>query len=181
MKRILTILFLLLFSSLSNAQHSDRFLEIVNELKEVESKSDTIFYRNGEIRWINNLTTYQYDFKTYRTHSGKQIQYYKNGQIANKSILDKYGNTLSWNGFDRNGNKTIESITTEIDSNAESLTEFLESEEHLTFKRKNKYYKCSNKLEVCYLFKEGKILNGNKIGLWKTHSENGILKKEKTY
>jgi len=181
MKRLLTIIFLLLICNLSNAQHTDRFKKIVSELEEIESKPDTIFYGNGKVWWISTITTYNYNSENYSTHSGKQTQYYKNGQIASEVLLGKYGNIISWNSYDREGNKTFESITTEIDSNANNLTEFFDSDEHISFKRIEKYYKCSYKLQVCYLFKEGQTVNEKKVGLWKTYNENGELKKEKTY
>lgn len=181
MKRILTLIFLLLIFNLSNAQQSDRVNEIVNELKEVGSKPDTIFYKNGKIWWKSTLTTYEYNSETFTLYTGEQIQYYKNGNIANESIYDKYGNLLSWYGYDRDGNKMIESVTTEIDSNAENLIQFFESEKHITFKREVKYYKCSYKLGNYYLHKEGQTINGKKSGIWKIYNENGNLKKEKQY
>src|SRR5690554_1871339 len=159
MKRFLTIISLFLICNFSNAQHSDRFKKIVSELEEIESKPDTIFYVNGKIWWISTITTYKYNSENYSTHSGKQTQYYKNGQIASEVLLGKYGNIISWNSYDRDGNKTSESITTEIDSDANNLTEFFESDEHISFKRNEKYYKCSYKLQVCYLFKEGQTVN----------------------
>ncbi|WP_166962074.1 toxin-antitoxin system YwqK family antitoxin [Yeosuana marina] len=181
MKPFLTIIFLFLICNLSNAQYTDRFKKIVNELKEIESKPDTIFYGNGKIWWISTITTYKYKSENYSTHTGKQTQYYKNGQIASEVFLGKYGNILSWISYDQKGNKTSESITTEIDSNADNLTEFFDSDKHISFKRNDKYYKCSYKLQICYLFKEGQTVNGKKVGLWKTYTENGELKKEKNY
>ncbi|MGJ8593341.1 MAG: hypothetical protein ACSHXF_12380 [Aquaticitalea sp.] len=181
MKRFLTTIFLLLICNLSNAQHTNRFNKLVDELKEIESKPDTIFYDNGKIWWISTITTYAYNSENYSTHKGKQTQYYKNGQIASEVLLGKYGNILSWNSYDRDGNKTSESVTTEIDSNAKNLTDFFENDKHISFKRNVKYYKCSYKLQICYLFKEGQTVNGKKIGLWKTYTENGELKREKTY
>jgi hypothetical protein len=63
-------------------------------------------------------------------------------------MYDMYGNPIILKfGYDRDGNKTIESVTIEIDSNAENLIEFFESEKHITFKREIKYYKCS--LKTC--------------------------------
>lgn len=179
MKRFLTILFLLLICNLSNAQHTDRFKKIVSEIEEIESKPDTIFYKNGKIWWINTVTTYRYNLENYSTYSGKQIQYYKNGQIASEAFLGKFGNILSWNSYDRKGNKKTESITTEIDSNADNPTEFFHSDKHLIFKRNVKYFKYSYKLQICYLFKEGQTLNGKSVGLWKTYNEKGELTKEK--
>ncbi|MBJ6367511.1 hypothetical protein [Snuella sedimenti] len=103
------------------------------------------------------------------------IQYYKNGQIANQYSLDNYGNIKSVKRFDRKGNKTLEYVTTEIDTNAKSLNEFLESQDHMSFKTYNTIYKCSNKLGAYYLYKEGQRINDKKNGVWTTYYENGAF------
>ncbi|WP_281847079.1 hypothetical protein [Olleya namhaensis] len=141
MKHFLVIIILLSYN-LTIAQHSERLEEILSELKEVDSKADTIHYGNGKAWWISTLTTYEYNTEKYSTYSGKQVQFYKNEQIASETLMDKYGNILSWKGFDRLGNKTIESLTTEIDSDASDLNEFFDSEKHISFKRHVKLYKC---------------------------------------
>lgn len=179
MKRFLSIIFLLLIYNLSNAQHTDKLKKILNELNEIDSKPDTIFYGNGKVWWVGTITTFKYKSKNYSTNSGKLTEYYKNGEIASEVLLGKYGYILSSNSYDRKGNKTHESITTEIDTNAKTLNEFFESEKHISFKRYLKYYKYSYKYGICYLYKEGNSVNGKKSGLWKTYTENGELKKEK--
>ncbi|MBP1841724.1 hypothetical protein [Formosa algae] len=181
MKRNFSIIFLVLIWNLCHSQHSERFLELVNDLEEISCKTDTTYYKNGNINWIICWTTYIYNSEEYSTGTGRMIHYYKNGQIASESYLGKYGNTLSWNGFDRNGNKTIESVTTEIDSDAKNLNEFFDSPAETKFKRYNRLYKCSGKLGNCYLYKEGKRVNGKKNGIWTTYYANGEIKKEKEY
>lgn len=181
MKRFLIIIFLFFICNSSNAQHTDKFKKIVSELEEIESKADTIFYRNGKIWWTSTIVTYCYNSEKYSTYTGKQTQYYKNYQIASEIQLDKYGNIISWNSFDRDGNKTSEFVTTEIDSSAKNMMEFFNSDKHISFKRIEKTYKCSYKLQVCYLFKEGQTVNEKKTGLWKTYDEYGKLKREKIY
>ncbi|QHI38021.1 hypothetical protein IMCC3317_34040 [Kordia antarctica] len=181
MKRNLTIIFFVLIYNICNSQHSERFLEFVKDLKEIGCKTDTTYYKNGNIRWIESWITYEYNSEEYSTGSGRQVQYYKNGQLANESYLDKYGNILSWKGFDRNGNKTIESVTTEIDSDAESLTELFNSTTDTKFKRYNRLYKCLRKSGNCYLHKEGERVNGKKKGVWTTYYDNGKIKKKKEY
>ncbi|WP_406685560.1 hypothetical protein N1F78_07540 [Seonamhaeicola sp. MEBiC1930] len=181
MKRNFLVIFLVLIWNLSSSQHSDRFLELVKDLEKIRCKTDTTYYKNGNIWWITCWTTYKYNSEEYSIGTGKMIQYYKNGQIANETYMDKYGNILSWNGFDRNGNKSIESVTTKIDSDAENLKEFFDSPLYIKFNRYNRLYKCSGKLGVCYLFKEGIRVNGKKSGLWITYNHNGEIKKEKKH
>jgi len=109
------------------------------------------------------------------------IQYYKSGQIANEYFLDEYGNIKSMKAFDRNGNKTKESVTTEIDSKAKSLDEFFESQNHMNFKTYTLLYKYSKKLGIWYLYKEGNWVNNKKKGIWISYYDNEEIKKEKEF
>ncbi len=181
MKSILTIIIIILIGHSSNAQHTTRFLEIVKDLEQVSCKTDTTYYKNGKIWWTSCWTTYEYNSENYSTRTGRIVQYYKSGQIANEYYLDNYGNIKSMMGFDRKGNKTTESVTSEIDSNAKSLNEFFESQDHMTFTTFNPIYRCSKKLGTYYLYKEGQRVNDKKNGVWTTYYENGEIKKEKVY
>lgn len=181
MKNALTVIIIILVSYLSNAQHTTRFLKIVKDLEQVSCQMDTTYYKNGKVCWTSCWTTYEYNSERYSTRIGRMVQYYKSGQIANEYFLDNYGNIKSMKGFNRNGNKTVEYITTEIDTNAISLDEFFESQDHMTFKTYIPTYRCSKKLGTYYLYKEGSRVNGKKKGIWKTYYENGEVKKEKVY
>lgn len=181
MKNIVIFLIIILISCSSHAQHTERFLEIVKDLNQVSCKTDTIFYKNSKVWWTTCWTTYEYNSENYSTRTGKMVQYYKSGQIANEYCLDNYGNIKLMKGFDRKGNKTVESVTTIIDSNAKSLNEFFESQNHMIFKTFTAIYRCSRKLRTNYLHKEGQWINGKKDGIWTTYYENGEIKKEKIY
>ncbi len=181
MKSILTVIVLILIGHFSNAQHTTRFLEIVKDLEYVSCKIDTTYYKNGKVWWTTCWTTYEYNSENYSTRTGRMVQYYKSGQIANEYCLDNYGNIKSMKGFDRKGNKTVEYVIIEIDTNAKSLNEFFKSQDHMNFKTYNTIYKCSNKLGTYYLYKEGQRVNDKKKGVWKTYYEKGEIKKEKVY
>jgi len=99
----------------------------------------------------------------------------------NEFIYDKFGNVLKWSTYDKDNNLIYESITTFIDTNAANAIGFLKDGKHLREAHYSKYYKCSYKLGVCYLYKEGERVNGKKNGTWKSYSTNGTLKKEKVY
>ncbi|MFD0991569.1 hypothetical protein ACFQ1R_15835 [Mariniflexile jejuense] len=181
MKRNFTIIFLVLISTLCNSQHSERFLELVKDLEQITCKTDTTYYKNGNVWWTTCWTTYEYNSEKYSTRTGKMVQYYKSGQIANEYSLDNYGNIKSRKNFDRKGNKTLESVTIEIDSNAKSMDEFFDSQNHMTFKTYTAIYRCSKKLGTYYLYKEGQWINGKKNGVWTTYDDNEEVKKEKEY
>jgi len=179
--RLSLIILLILFTSFNYGQHSDRYNQLVKDLKKIGSTTDTIYYKNGNIEWITTQTTYEYDSVLYRNYTGKQIHYYKNGQIISETLKDDYGNILNLRWYDRDGNKTYESILIEIDTRANSISEFFYGKNLWDFKRYDKEYKCSYKFDVCYLFREGLRINKKKKGLWKTYNADGTLKKEKEY
>ncbi|MDO5981764.1 hypothetical protein [Flavivirga spongiicola] len=181
MKSILAIIILLLIGYSSYAQHTDRFLELVKNLEQVSCKKDTVFYKNRNVWWTMCWTTYEHDSEKYSTRTGEMVQYYKNGQIAHQYFLDNYGNMKTMKVFDRKGNKVEEYVTTKIDSNAKTLIEFFESQDHMKFNTWTSIYRCSSKLGIPYLYKEGLRVNGNKNGVWTTYYDNGEIKKEKEY
>ncbi len=181
MKRNFTIIFLLLIWNLSSSQHSDRFLELVKDLEKVSCKTDTTYYKNGNIWWTMCSTNYIYNSEKYWAKTGKMVQYYKNGQIAHEYCFDNYGNMKTLKVFDRKGNKLEEHVTTEIDSKAKSLNEFFESQDHISDKTYSQFYRCSSKNGIYFLYKEGLRVNGNRNDVWTTYFENGEKKKEKKY
>ncbi|WP_406684364.1 hypothetical protein N1F78_01135 [Seonamhaeicola sp. MEBiC1930] len=181
MKSILNIIILTLISYSSNAQHTVRFLNLVKDLEQVSCQKDTIFYKNGNIRWTMCSTNYKHNSEKFWAKTGKMVQYYKNGQIAHEYFFDNYGNLKRIKIFDRKGNKVEEYLTTEIDSNAKSLNDFFESQDHISDKTYTQFYRCSNKNGIYFLFKEGLRVNGKKKGVWTTYFENGEVKKEKEY
>ena len=181
MKRNFSIIFLLLIWNLSSSQHSDRFLELVKDLQKISCKTDTTYYKNDNIWWTMCWTTYEHNSEKYWARTGEMVQYYKNGQIAHKYFLDNYGNLKTMKVFDRKGNKVEEYITTKIDSNAKTLIEFFESQDHMKFNTWTSIYRCSSNLGVFYLYKEGLRVNGKKNGVWTTYYDNGEIKKEKEY
>lgn len=181
MKSILTILVIITSSNLSNAQYSTKVNEFIKDLVAIDSKSDTIFYNKGKIKWTSSYTTFRYKAEIYSTQTGKLTQYYKNGQIATEINLGKYGYILSLNSFDKKGNLISEATTVEIDTNAKNSQEFFQAEKHISIKRTIKKYKYTKKSATPYLYQEGQTINGKKIGLWKTYSITGDLEKKKTY
>lgn len=180
MKYITSILLLIIGLSL-NAQHSERFKELVSELKEIETKPDTLYYGNGNIWIVGTAITYEHNSEHYSNLTGKERQYFRNGKISVETELDKFGNILKWTTYDKDGYKIDEYITVSIDTKAKDLTEFLNSDKHFIYIRNEKFYRCSSKLGVMYLHKEGQTVNGKKVGKWKFYDENGELQKVKTY
>ncbi|KAA5821874.1 hypothetical protein FPF71_15315 [Algibacter amylolyticus] len=181
MKGVFTIIISFLIVHFSNAQHTARFLEFIKDLEVVSCEADTTFYKNGKVRRISCRTTYEYNSDNYSVGTGRIVQYYKNGHIANEYCLDNYGNIKRIEIFNRKGNKVEDYLTTEIDSNAKSLDEFLESHDHISYKTFSQFYRFSKKMETYFLYKEGQIVNGNKNGVWTTYYDNGEMKKEKKY
>jgi len=67
--RLSLIILLILFTSFNYGQHSDRYNQLVKDLKKIGSTTDTIYYKNGNIEWITTQTTYEYDSVLYRNYT----------------------------------------------------------------------------------------------------------------
>ncbi|KJD34157.1 hypothetical protein PK35_05380 [Tamlana nanhaiensis] len=181
MKSILIVIILALIGYSSNAQHTDRFVKLVKDLEQVSCKKDTMFYKNGTIKRVMCSTNYKYNSEKFWARTGKMIEFYKNGQIAQEYFLDNYGNLMRMKIFDRKGNKLEEYVTTEIDSNAKSLDDFFESNDHIVYKTFCQIYKYSKNSESYFLYEEGLRADTKKIGKWIKYYDNGKVKKENEF
>tara|TARA_R100000541_G_scaffold37258_1_gene45192 strand:+ start:100 stop:615 length:516 start_codon:yes stop_codon:yes gene_type:complete len=136
------------------SQHTQRFIELTKVLKKTESKTDTIFYRNGKPHFVNVRSTYEFDGGIAKNYTGKSNVYYRNGNIARETIQDDFGNYLNVKLFDKKGNLIQERITTEIDNRAENIDDYLEFKKFGDFKKTINYYKYSRKTKKWYKYKE---------------------------
>jgi len=165
--KLLSLLLITICCSLQ-AQQTERFNKLVKELEKVSVKTDTTLYRNGQIKSLNEQTIYTFDNKEYKTWTGEDIFYYKNGKLGRKSVKDDYGNFLNEKFYDRSGNIVEERITTEIDNRATSLIEYLQTcTSYLCLLGDNKktisYYKYSRKSKLRFLYKQESIEQRNGI------------------
>jgi antitoxin component YwqK of YwqJK toxin-antitoxin module len=126
-------------------------------------------------------TNYKHNSEKFWAKTGEMIQYYKNGQIAHEYFLDNYGNMKRMKIFDRKGNKVEEYLTMEIDSNAKSLNDFFESQNHISDKTFCQIYRYSKDTNSYFLYEEGQRVNSKKSGNWVTYYNNGKVKKEKKF
>ena len=173
--------YVFLISWCSSAQYSDRFQKLAKELQKVESRIDTLYYPNGSIWSIESYTIYAHDHRNVSYLSGRNIQYYRNGQVLNDILFDTYGIALTWSTYYRDGTKSSESSTYEIDTSAKDLKEFLETDGHINIKKNVIEYRCDNNTKTLYIYKKGVTYNGKKFGLWLTYHEDGTVKREKIY
>jgi len=181
MKIKFTSLILFLLSSVVFSQHTTRFLEVVKELKPIDSTLNSKMFNNGKLKEIGTIVTYELGDYDYKFYTGTQHVYYNNGQTKCEFKFDSFANLIYSKSFDRKGNLLEEYITSSIDSSAKNIDEFLNTYEHTTLVIKNKIYDYSHKYSKWYLYKEGVLKNLKKIGTWKFYSANGELTKTKIY
>ncbi|MFD0964700.1 hypothetical protein [Pseudofulvibacter geojedonensis] len=117
-------------------------------------EKDTTYYRNGQVKFLSERTTYKYNNQEFTNWTGKSILYYKNGVIARVTVQNDYGNFLNEKFYDRNGNLIEEWITTELDSRANNLNEYFSNKSLGDIKKIINYYKYSKKLSKYYIYKQ---------------------------
>lgn len=181
MKTKFTSLILFIFSSVVFSQHTTRFLEVVKDLKPIDSTLNSKMFNNGKLKEIGTIITYELGDYDYEFYTGTQHTYYNNGQTKCEVKYDSFGNLIYSKSFDRKGKLLEENITYSIDSSAKNIDEFLNEIEHTTIVTTNKIYYYSYKYSKWYLHREGMFENITKIGTWKFYSNDGELTKTKIY
>jgi hypothetical protein len=163
------------------AQHTERFKNLVKDLKPSSTEKVDIKYGNEVQKKTGTLHVYNHGGYTYSFYTGKVLDYYRKGTLVYEYIYDDYGISLSSKWFDSFDNVLRESKTLTIDTKAKNIEEFLNERNHLLITIHQKIYRFDTEKGEFYVKKEGQKLNGEKIGVWKTYFENGSLKKEKNY
>lgn len=162
-------------------QYSERFENLTSGLEVINSWQDTLYYKNGNIKEVFMLSTYDINDYRFELVTDSTTIYYKNGNIAYQYFLDKFSNIMKAKLYYNDGTLYEEWETISLDTKAKDVLDFFEKENHLIAIRNFKFYRFDyDKCDV-YKFKEGKMKNGKKIGLWKFYDKNGTLKKEKNY
>ncbi|AXT19467.1 hypothetical protein D7030_10630 [Flavobacteriaceae bacterium AU392] len=172
-----TIKILILIPFFSYAQHSDKYLELMNNLKLIDSSKIETHFKNGQPKYSGTTSYYEYNGKEYSFLTGKHIRYYKNGSRT-ESVYDSWETVMDNKYFDKNGNLVSDSKTLALNTTANDLQEFENSNRHITFIIKSKDYKYSFELNKWYLYLKNEHTNGKKSGTWKYYYPNGELKKQ---
>jgi vacuolar-type H+-ATPase subunit C/Vma6 len=139
MRQSLPLIFVLYLSN-ANPQHTNNYTVLIKPLNKIETEIDTIFYGNGKPKFITERTKFEIDNEVFKTNIGTKNVFYRNGKIARKTKIDDFSNYLIENLFDRNGNLTEEWITTKINNQAESLTDFINEKSFGDFIKEINYY-----------------------------------------
>lgn len=178
-KLVALIVFIFTFHC-SYTQQGENYLKLMNDLVLVDSIEVKECFKNGQLKLYGLIKVYYHNEYYYKMNSGKHVRYYRNGSRT-VSVYDSWGTNLSNRYYDSKDNLLTQSITTLVDTNADSLDEFLESSNHITFKTYFEDFAYNYKLCKFYLKKSGHSDNGKKDGVWKYYYPSGELKKERHY
>ena len=134
------------FISLScYSQHTERFNNLVKDLKSSDTEKVAIKYGNGNQKKTGTLIIYDYGKYTYSFYTGKVLDYYKKGTLVYEYIYDDYGIALNSKWFDSFDNVLRESVTLKIDTKAKNIEEFLTERNHLLITIHQKVYRFDKK------------------------------------
>ena len=181
MKHLIIIVFTFFYLN-GFAQYSERFKNLIEPLKKIETEIDTIFYSNGKPEFIIVRTNHQYNDEIVRTKFGTSHVFYRNGEVARKTQIDDYGNYINEKLFDRKGNLTEERITTKIDNRAKNISEYLSDLSFGDYDKTINYYRYSKRLDSWYKHKVEylKLINSKGVEVRNYFDENGELLKTKS-
>uniref|UniRef100_UPI00404B8EB5 hypothetical protein n=1 Tax=Gelidibacter sp. TaxID=2018083 RepID=UPI00404B8EB5 len=179
MKQLLV--FIIIFPNFVFSQSSEHFKAITKNLKPVDSVKIETFYSNGNPKEKGQLLYYKVEDYMLEAYSGHIIKYHSNGTVDYDMHYDRFGNILSFKDYSRDQNLEYESTTYYLDTLAENELDFIKNSNQTINHFTERYYKCSYKLNICYIYKEGRIENGKKTGIWTTYYETGEIKSQKTY
>jgi len=170
MKKTLFILLTILFTVNIKAQHTEKFLELTKSLKAIDSSIVIKKYNNGKPKEITKYLKYEYGDYNYEILSGKYQMFDKNGRLFFEQEYDRFGNLLIQR--QRNNYNQVYRLlkATKIDlKSSVSVRKLLNSNKSLLIETSEKEYSSLEKGGKLILWKEGKRLNGKKIGDWKTY------------
>ena len=181
MKPLINLLFLLVFSS-SFGQYSERFKKLVEPLEKIKTERDTIFFGNGNPKFIIKRTYHLFDGDTIKHNFGTSHVYYRNGQLARRTQIDDFGNYINEKLYDKKGNLLEEWITTFIDNRAKSISEYMEDIAFGDYKKTINYYRYSKKNGDWYNYKvmHLEMLNTEGVEIINHFDENGVILKTKS-
>jgi len=178
----LKLFFLLaLLIQILNSQESEVYKNLTSQIKPLETKKIERKFKNGNIKEVYFLTTYEHNGVKYYLYSGKYYSYWRNGTVSEERDHDMFGVPLFTNWYYWNGDVSMKNKATEIETNAKSIKEFLESDKHLIRRSYSEYFVPLNgEKDKPILVKKGEEINGKRVGLWKFYRK-GKLVKEKVY
>ena len=157
---------------ISYSQYSNRYFELTKNLKPIDSITKIKKSRkNGRLKEVSKYLVYEYKGCTYEVVSGKQQLFDKKGRLFYEVFYDSFGNLIYQKQFN-NSNQLYKIIeTTKIDLKPETtLDEILNSNRKTLVESYEKKYESNERKGNLKLWKEGKRLNGRKIGEWKTYN-----------
>jgi len=175
------IFFFLLICTITYSQHTDRFKQFTSSIKPIDSVVIHEKFSNGKTKETGLIKTYEYGDYYYDLYSGKLTKYYRSGELKSVEEFDSFGYLLSSQQYDYDGFPYCNNKTLEIDTNAKSLSDFFESEEHLSITIYFKKYRLSLIPGKWFLLEEGKTINGEMIGQWKRYNKDGSIKEVTEY
>ena len=155
----------------SYSQHSERFIELTQKLKPIDSIIKVKKFRNGKTKKVSKFLVYEYQEYTYEVVSGKQQSFDKKGRLFYEAFFDNFGNLIYHKQFNKSNQLYRIIETTKIDLKSEAtIYDILNFGEKILIETYEKQYNSSEKNGNLKLWLEGKWLNGKKIGKWKIYN-----------
>jgi hypothetical protein len=180
MKLFIFLLFFISNLETCYSQQGENYLSIMNNLKAIDTITETLSYKNGKIKSIFTHIIYKYNNEEISILAGKSFYYYKNGNHVT-TIFDPYGLPLVTEYYDKSNNLISCTKLEFFETNAKTIEDFIKYKKDNIYEMENKEYKILKNHKKTYLYSCGKLRNGKKIGTWVYFDENGKIKKQKAH
>lgn len=179
MKQLIIVFFTISFQ-VTFGQQGDNYIKLMKDLILIDSSEVKEYFKNGNLKKHGLMKYYKHGDFVYEMEIGKHVRSYKDGSRS-EYFFDDWGTELYTAHYDSKDNLIMEWTTTRIETTAEDLDTFFNSNKHITYNVSFKDYRYDYDVCKYYLRKEGQYLNGKKYGLWKFYKPSGDLQKSKQY
>ena len=179
MKPYHTFYLLLIFSISAISQETETYKNIVNQTETIKIEETKTNFKNGSLKEVKSITTYEYNGIEYFFYSGEYVLYSKKGFKLLERTNNNFGSPLIIKAYDK-GKLFEYSKTIELDTKAVSTEEFLNERRTVSIITENEEYLYDKKLNKSILYASGIRVNDKRSGVWKFY-QNGKVVKTKTY
>lgn len=175
----LVLITLLLGSLITNAQQTERYKKLFGQFIVCDTTTEAETYRNGKPLHVYNRISLLYNNMQFNSDGGDYTEYYRNGNVEFCGTNDPFGFSLYSEGYTPNGKVWMETITTEIDTDANTIEEFLEApEEHIFMTQVYYFYNFIRKEKKFLRYKAVYRLNNTHIAatIYKYNRKGDLIK-----
>lgn len=159
-----------------NAQETEGYKKLAAKVPFIETEHFIERFKNDSIKREYSISRYNLNDTIYGFYSGRYVEYFKNGNIKFERINDSFGLPLSTKTYFKNGMLWDCTNTIELDTNAETIEDFLFGKYAICLIEEHEIYFGTDSLSKPLLLKKGLTINHKRSGMWYKYRNGKIIK-----